>query len=663
MRTCKKLLTGFCLFLIPIAGTAQDYKLMDSLRKIIPAKKNDDTLKALMMNQLAFEYSYVDLDSGMRIAVKALELAEKINYVHGKSTVYNTMGTIYHDEGNFQKAVECYNRARKYAEQNTDKNMLATVYANMGNTYEFIKDYASAKHYLFESLKIFKELKQADHYAGTYMNIGVLYFEQHKPDSAMYYYNESLKIPCRNPGQAAMLRFNLSECYLSENKIKEAEQELLNGIDVIKELHSVYYEAAFAQQLGKVYILQKKYAEAEKLILKSLNDSKDGKLLNLETQANYKMYEIYEAKKEYAKALQYHLRYSVLNDSLNNTERNNAASELEKKYQTEKKQVEIGKLNAEKKISDSESKQKNRLLIFAFIGVALVLCALGFAIFAFINKRSANRRLEVLNKEVLLQKDELQDKNKNITDSILYAQRIQNVLLTSQSYIRENLTRFFILNKPKDIVSGDFYWAVRQDNHFYFMVADCTGHGVPGAFMSLLGINFLNEIVLERRITSPEQILNNLRSEIMKVFTDKGNADSQINDGMDCVLCKFDLATDTLQFAAANNPIIVIRNGEIIQLTGNKMPVGKSPKDHEPFTLHTFQLAKKDSLYMFTDGFPDQFGGASGKKFKVKNVKQLLLSVALQPIEAQQKLLNDYFEDWKGSLEQVDDVLMIGVNI
>ena len=132
---------------------------------------------------------------------------------------------------------------------------------------------------------------------------------------------------------------------------------------------------------------------------------------------------------------------------------------------------------------------------------------------------------------------------------------------------------------------------------------------------------------------------------------------------MDCVLCKFDLVTDTLQFAAANNPILIIRNGEIIQLTGNKMPVGKSPKDHEPFTLHTFQLAKKDSLYMFTDGFPDQFGGASGKKFKVKNVKQLLLSVALQPIEAQQKLLNDYFEDWKGSLEQVDDVLMIGVNI
>jgi serine phosphatase RsbU (regulator of sigma subunit) len=652
-----------CFYMALFRGFAQNDHYMDGLRRVISTLKDTDTNKAFAMSKLAFEYSYIDLDSGMRIAEKALSLAENTNYNHGKAHAYNTMGTICHDKGDFQKAVECFSKARMYAERTNDRSMLAVIYGNMGNTYEFVKDYASAKHYLFASMRLFKELKQPEKHAGSYMNIGVMYFDHNELDSAMYYYRESLKLPFGDVGQASILRFNISECYLKQNNLAGAEKELLIGMDLIKELNSDYYDAMFSQQLGKIYILQKKYDEAEKLILKSLNVAQRSKLLNPETQAHYKMYELYEAKKEYQKALQYHIRYMQLNDSLNNMERGNAAKELEKKYQTEKKQAEIVKLNAENIISESESKRKSQLLIFAFIGVGLVLCALGFAVFAFINKRKANVKLEVLNKEVLLQKEELQDKNKSITDSIQYAQRIQNVLLTSQSYIRENLSNFFILNKPKDIVSGDFYWAIRQDDHFYFMVADCTGHGVPGAFMSLLGINFLNEIVLERKIQSPEKILDNLRAEIINVFTDKGKTESEISDGMDCVLCRFDLKTNLLHYAAANNAIMLIRHGALMELNGDKMPVGKSPRDQEPFTLQTFQLEPGDCLYMTTDGYPDQFGGKQGKKLKMKEVKQLLLSYTAQPVEEQKQALNRYFESWKGNLEQLDDVLMVGVKI
>lgn len=655
------LLISFCTALL--RGFAQDDRYMDSLRRVISTLKDDDTNKAFSMSKLAFEYSYIDLDSGMRIAEKALSLAENTNYTHGKAHAYNTMGTICHDKGDFQKAVEFFSKARMYAERSSDKSMLAVIYANMGNTYEFIKDYPSAKHYLFASLYLFKELKQPKQYAGCYMNIGVMYFEHNEPDSAMYYYKESLKLPFGDPGQAAILHFNISECYLRQKNLVEAEKELLIGMELIKQVNSEYYEAMFSQQLGKIYRLQGKYDEAEKLILKSLNIAQKSKLLSPETQANYNMYQLYEAKKDYQKALQYHIRYSQLNDSLNNTERGNAAKEMEKKYQTEKKQAEIEKLNAEKTISESESKRKSQLLIFAFIGVGLVLCALGFAVFAFINKRKAHVKLEVLNKEVSQQKEELLDKNKNITDSIHYAQRIQNVLLTSQSYIRENLREFFILNKPKDIVSGDFYWAVRQDDHFYFQVADCTGHGVPGAFMSLLGINFLNEIVLERRIQSPEKILDSLRAEIIKAFTDKGKTESEISDGMDCVLCRFDLKTNQLHYAAANNVILLVRRGALIELSGDKMPVGKSPRDREPFTLQSFQLEPGDCLYMTTDGYPDQFGGKQGKKLKMKEVKQLLLAHAAEPVDEQKQELNRYFEHWKGKLEQLDDVLMVGIKI
>lgn len=652
---------GFGLALLK--GFAQNDRYMDSLRRVIASLKDDDTNKAFCMSKLAFEYSYVDLDSGMRLAQKALSLAESTNYNHGKAHAYNTMGTICHDKGDFQKAVEYFSKARMYAERNNDKSMLAVIYANVGNTYEFIKDYPSAKHYLFASLELFKELKQPKQYAGCYMNIGVMYYEHNEPDSAMYYYKESLKLPFGDPGQAAILHFNISECYLRQKNLAEAEKELLTGIALIKDLHSDYYEAMFSQQLGKIYMLQGKYDEAEQLILQSLTVAQKSKLLSPETQANYNMYQLYEAKKDYRKALQYHIRYSLLNDSLNNTERGNAAKELEKKYQTEKKQAEIEKLNTEKIISESESKRKSQLLIFAFVGVGLVLCALGFAVFAFINKRKANVTLETLNREVSQQKEELLDKNKNITDSIQYAQRIQNVLLTSQSYIKEHISDFFILNKPKDIVSGDFYWAVKQDGYFYFQVADCTGHGVPGAFMSLLGINFLNEIVLERKIQSPEKILDSLRAEIIKAFTDKGKTESEINDGMDCVLCRFDLKTRQLHYAAANNVILLVRRSELIELSGDKMPVGKSPRDREPFTLGSFQLEPGDCLYMTTDGYPDQFGGSQGKKLKMKEVKLLLLRHATRPVEEQKQELNRYFENWKGKLEQLDDVLVAGIKI
>ncbi len=659
----KSLLLLFCFLLPPFGAAAQDLRSMDSVRRIIAEKKANDTILCDLMGKLAFDYSYIDLDSGMRLANQALLLAEKINYIHGKSHVYNTMGTICHDKGDFQKAVEFYAKARALAERQHDKAMLAVIYANMGNTYEAVKDYQSARHYLFASLELFRELGKTSQFAGCYMNIGVMYFEHQQLDSAMYYYRESLRLPAVDPGQASILHFNISECYLKQNKLAEAERELLTSIDLIKDLGIDYYMAMFSQALGKIYILQQKYDAAEKLIRQSLEVSEKGKLLSAETQANYHMYELYEAKKDYRKALEYHIRYSDLNDSLNSTERGNAAKELEKKYQTEKKEAEIEKLNAEKTISESENKRKSQLLIFAFVGVGLVLCALGFAVFAFINKRKANVKLEALNKEVLQQKEELQDKNKNITDSIQYAQRIQNVLLTSQSYIRESLPDFFILNKPKDIVSGDFYWAVRHENFFYLMVADCTGHGVPGAFMSLLGINFLSEIVLERKIQSPEKILDSLRAEIIKAFTDKGKTESEISDGMDCVLCRFDLQTRTLSYAAANNTIILIRDGAILELSGDKMPVGKSPRDHDPFSLHAVSLNAGDCLYLSTDGYPDQFGGPSGKKLKMKQVKQLLLSLAAKPAEEQKLALERYFTEWKGSLEQIDDVLMAGIKV
>ena len=221
---------------------------------------------------------------------------------------------------------------------------------------------------------------------------------------------------------------------------------------------------------------------------------------------------------------------------------------------------------------------------------------------------------------------------------------------------------FFILYKPKDIVSGDFYWAHEINNKFYICTADCTGHGVPGAFMSMLNISYLNESIIEKNISKPDMILNHIRDEIIHSLNPEGS-EEESKDGMDCILACFDFTTYTLEYAAANNSFYIVRDKELIHCVADKMPVGKSPRDHEPFTLHTIQLQKGDTVYMLTDGLPDQFGGPKGKKFKYKQLEEILIENNHKPMQEQKEKLSERLEDWKGNLEQVDDICLIGVRV
>jgi serine phosphatase RsbU (regulator of sigma subunit) len=233
-------------------------------------------------------------------------------------------------------------------------------------------------------------------------------------------------------------------------------------------------------------------------------------------------------------------------------------------------------------------------------------------------------------------------------------------MITSDHYISQFLKDFFIFYRPKDIVSGDFYWAVNHAGKFYMIVADCTGHGVPGAFMSLLNISFLNEIVLEKNIHRPDTILNEQRRHIIRALNPTGTEESK--DGMDCVLFNINFNSLELEFAAANNSFYIIRQGAILHCQADKMPVGKG-EDERPFTYNSIQLQKNDALYIFTDGFADQFGGPKGKKFKYRQFEELLLANAHLPMSEQPAVLEAAFQNWRGDLEQVDDVLVLGFKI
>jgi serine phosphatase RsbU (regulator of sigma subunit) len=255
--------------------------------------------------------------------------------------------------------------------------------------------------------------------------------------------------------------------------------------------------------------------------------------------------------------------------------------------------------------------------------------------------------------EIESQHQKLEEKQKEILDSINYAKRIQYALLAHEDLLRQNLPEYFVLFKPKDIVSGDFYWATKKDNSFYLAVCDSTGHGVPGAFMSLLNISFLNEAINEKNILRPDEVLNHVRKRLIQ------NMESS-NDGMDAVLVMFE--NNNVEYAAAMNAPLQIRNKKVIELPKDKMPVGKGQSDVS-FTSHSIEVMKGDILYFYTDGFADQFGGEKGKKFKSKQLLAKLGSISEFPMDLQKTELDKTFEEWKGELEQIDDVCVIGIRI
>ncbi|MEA2107006.1 MAG: SpoIIE family protein phosphatase [Bacteroidota bacterium] len=264
--------------------------------------------------------------------------------------------------------------------------------------------------------------------------------------------------------------------------------------------------------------------------------------------------------------------------------------------------------------------------------------------------------------EIEKQRDEIAEKNRSITDSIEYASRIQNAVLPSDDYARDILPEHFILFRPRDIVSGDFYWITKKDNLLVLIAADCTGHGVPGAFMSMLGVSFLNEIVNRHEITTASAILNQLRADVKKTLGQEGK-EGEAKAGMDLALCIVDPDKMKLQYAGAYNPFYLFRNEELIEIKADRMPIGIYIKEKESFTNHEIDLQKGDVFYVFSDGFQDQFGGEDGSKFKTKKFKQLLLDIYHKPMSEQREILNKTIDQWRGKWEQVDDIIVMGVRV
>lgn len=677
MTLIRKIALCFLSVLCCSTIIAQDEKRIDSVKKILKDPSLTEQKKAWALAQLGWDVSYYNLNEGLKYAEEGIRIAQKNNFTKELGHAYNVAGTIHMDLGNYPVAMDYLTKAGNYYTSINDKKGIAIASGNLGIIYTRRGEYKEALKHFFTDYAYF-EGKPGNGLNSVLLNIGSSYHQVGLLDSSLYFLNLAAAQPVQDSLQRSSVYNNIASTLMDKGELKISKEYILRAINCV-DTTKKYYLAEHYMILGIIESKFKNFPAAIAAANIALKYSKEVGVKEFEKNCYSSMSEIYEAQGNLARALENYKLYKAVQDSLINIENERAIRYMEGKLEMDKKEKEIELLNIDKKLQE-EKIQHDRNLINTFIsGGIILLIALCLAVYAFANKRKANKKLHVLNSEIHQQKNELQEKNTAITDSIHYARRIQNALLTSEHYIKKYVPDFFILNMPKDIVSGDFYWAYSQNGKMYFMCADCTGHGVPGAFMSLLGINFLNELVIERKITSPEQVLDHLRSDIIQSLNKQGNEETQ--DGMDCIFCEINLQSLELQMASANNTVWVVRpplspmqtddkgvlklapGFKFTEVSPDKMPVGKSPKDSVPFTLKKYLLKKGDCIYMFSDGFVDQFGGPKGKKLKYKLLKEAILKNCHLPMNEQKTVLKNLFAAWKGDLEQVDDVLVVGIKV
>jgi len=696
----------YLLFLL-ISFNSKAQVNLDSLWGVWNDKTQPDTSRLKAMKSIAWDgYLFSQPDSAFYFAQMGYDLAEARNNKKWMAILLNTQGVSFYIRGDYESSFDYYNNSLKISEKNKDKQCIASSLSNIGIIYDIQGDFAKAIDYYTRSLKIREEFGDNNGIADCLNNIGVIYRQQGETTKAIDYFKRSLKIKEQigNQNDIALLLMNIGNiykmqgnaqkamdyytrslklkekigdkkgialCLLNIGNICDDQGETTKAIDYYirslknhEEIGDIKGTAISLYNIGGIYKQQGEY-------LKSLDFNTEAliiaqKIGNIETIkfASQGLWFTYKKIGKYKQALEMHELYMETKDSLAkmDAEEELYKFEVDKEYQLKKQADSIMHADeiiiqqAENRAKEEQLKSEKQRRTGLLVIVGLVLVSLGFV---FIQLRKTRAQKVVIEG----QHEKLNESHREITDSINYAKRIQDALMTSAVYIKEVLPESFILFNPKDVVSGDFYWVYRSPKgQIYFTVADCTGHGVPGAFMSMIGTSLLNEFIIENKIQDTAEVLTKMREQIIKSLDQKG-LQGENKDGMDMALCKYDPKKGTVQYSGAYNPLLHISKNEINQLKGDSQPVGLHTGKKLPFTSKEIQVAKGDMLYIYSDGFPDQFGGEKGKKYLSGKFKKFLLSISDKPIDEQNTLIKDEFANWIGDHEQIDDVCVMGVRI
>ncbi len=626
------------------------------------AEKNNkpNLAKALLGRKI---YFYTSNGRGMEafaICNQMLQLGEKTNDNHTIGDAYYHRGTIFRAYNMLNRSVQEQIKALDYYLKTNDQkavhdaqyllgwyafnskeyelslsNFLKAYYGTkkirpddmgtlgeysgwVGNAYGALKNFDSALYYRRLSMGYFSISKDKYGYPDAFRYLGNIYQSMKKPDSALYYFKKSQQLFEENQ---ILDRKWLMECFMA----------------------GAYYEL-------------NNYGEAAKIIDNLLDTTKGTKDLLSLYLANKLGGKIYEKTKEYPKAIRCYKNFMVYKDSIEQGNKQGAVTELDAKLKFEMEENAY-KLEQAKKDAEALREKEKQNIVRNFLLAGFLLMAV-FVVIYYRNYKQKQKDNKLLEQ----QKNEIEFQKKEIQDSINYAQNIQASILPETRELEKHFGEMFVFYKPKDVVSGDFFWHACVQDKILIAAADCTGHGVPGAFMSMIGSYELNNSVQERGLYDPAKILEHINSSLKKRL--KQNEEKTKNkDGMDIALCSFEPNKKQLNFAGANRPLFIVRGEETLEVAPNKTAIGGYTASDYQFSGNTINLQSGDCIYMYTDGYSDQFGGEKNKKLTTRRFKELLKSVASKPMKEQYRLLEEYFYKWKGNFDQLDDVLVIGIKI
>ncbi|MBI2259198.1 MAG: tetratricopeptide repeat protein [Flavobacteriia bacterium] len=580
----------------------------------------------VLQKQAVIEEIRGNYQKSLTLNFKVLDIYEK-HLSHDQSkiaTMYGNISVIFYNIDQNEKALFYNQKSYELGKKINDKQVIGNAYGNYGSIYHKLKQFYKSIDYYRKAISSFAEINNVQGIASCYNNLGNNFSTLKQYDSSLYYYNESQKI-----------------------------REQMNDISGLLNIHT--FKATLYNNTKQYQLAIQSAKEALRIakILKAIDNQRSA-YLNLSLS--------HAQIRDFKNAYLYHKLFVQIKDSVFNSENRKEMTEMLAKYESEKKESQIELLKKNREIQQQKSKKQNYVIYSVLFSLVLLVI---FTVLLFNRFKFTKKQHIIIHKQKLL----VEEKQKEILDSITYAKRIQTAILPNFENIRSFFKELFVLYLPKDIVAGDFYWFEQNESKLMIAVADCTGHGVPGAMVTVVCNNCLNRAVREYSLTDPGEILNKTRDLVIEEFA---KSSDDVNDGMDISLCIFDKQTKTLKWAGAHNPLWVLRKAtktssnqyEFVELSPDKQPIGRYIHN-KPFTTHNFQIENDDIFFLFSDGYQDQFGGSSinSKKFKKSSLKELILNNSHLPLSEIKSNLENNFNNWKGAYEQIDDVCIVGIKV
>lgn len=711
----KVKLVFLLLFSVNIILGKSNITNIDSLLAILP--ETSDTAKIKTLLEISkYYYGHGNIPESKDFCDQAIELSKKEKDVIFLASAFNQMGgMICNGIGDFSSALDYLLKSYSLIEKTSNKKLLYTVSNGLGNTYMAQKNLIKALEFYDNAFELANGLNDPYGISVILIGKGNVYEAQNDYKNALDAFSKAAVgfYKTNSKYEYAIAQASIGNTYIRINENNKALKVLEDAYQIMRELDNRYGMGQTLLAIGNAYRQKGNYEMSLVYYYNSM-------IVFKKSAAKYDLKNVYEEiaitynkQNKNDSAFHYIQLYALIKDSIFSEENSKLIAEMQTKYESVKKEEENRTLLTQNELSENTIKQQNRLQVALSLFLGMVFI---FSVFLY----RSNKQKQKKNKIILLQKEKAEEqrmllefKNKEIVDSITYAKRLQEAILPPIKMIKKYLPQSFILYKPKDIVAGDFYWMEvvsserisenrnKMEGHegekydaalgerILIAAADCTGHGVPGAIVSVVCSNALNRTVKEFGISDPGKILDKVRELVVETFIRKDSQEvkSEVMDGMDISLISIEFGGDTeegvtIKWAGANNPLWIIKKMKnamleddissnsnlatsefnLIEIKANKQSIGKTDAPM-PFTTRTIQLNMGDQLYLFTDGYADQFGGEKGKKFKYQQLKEKLLANAHTPMGDQKEILNRTIENWKGSLEQVDDILIIGISL